>query len=574
MTKERTIPAIGTLPAAGRLLAPFWLTARSWRPWLVLGSMFGTTTLSTFLQFRMTVWTREAMDVFTGYHADAFPQMIWLFFLFAMSLTFIAVTERGLNGCLVILWRSWMTQRFLSYWLGRETYYRIERDKLLDNPDQRISEDIGLFIESCLMLTVGLYGTVVKLGTFGYQLWIIGGAAHVQGVIVPGYMFWCALAVALAELGALHLAGRSLMRLNFTKQRVEADFRFTMSAVRSSAEEIATYRGAATELMRLSGLFDRVRANMWQLLFVEMRFGGLRTFLENLSSPLPMMLMAPKYFARQVTFGEVAQVGGLFGSTVSGMLWFAQNYERLQIFRVVVARLYAIQEMNRAGEYVPTGFEFRQAANAPMGAVDVMLQTPDGRRIAEGISFEVEPSQRWLIRGASGAGKSTLLRVLAGIWPYGAGRVTLPAGAKCMFMPQRSYMPPGSLKDVLCYPYDASAFEDEKCRHALALTAMSGLAPNLHDVDVWGRRLSLGEQQRIALARALLHRPDYLLMDESTSALDEETERLVYSNLLRELPNSAIVHIAHHASLTTFHEHVLVVEPPRFRSVQPPLNVA
>lgn len=551
---------LSTFPAAKRLLVPFWFSKKNWGAWAILGLMFGVTTAATYLQYQMTSWTNKFMTVFTSYDVAKFPQVISLFLAFGMGLAAIAVVERCLHGSIRIIWKSWLTDRFLAYWMDRDTYYRVERDKLLDNPDQRIAEDVDIFITTCLTFTVGLYGTLIRIGSFSYKLWEIGGNVKVDaigGITIPGYMVWCAFIVAMIELGLLHWTGRSLMTLNFTKQKADGDFRYGMASVRGSAEEIAIYGGGRTELTRLEGLFSNVRVNLWRLLFVEMRFSGLRTLMENLSSPLPLILMAPKYFAKEVTFGDMAQVGGLFGSVVSGFLWFAHNYEAIQVFRVVVARLDALQSAPQTP--VRSAIKVHSGDAGRLEVKDLHIATPDGVEIASNINFSVNRGERWLVRGRSGAGKSTLLRALAGIWPHGKGQVTAPDRTHSLFLPQKSYIPVGTLKAALCYPQEPSAFGDDACRAALVQAELPGLQDQLLEQERWGQRLSLGEQQRLAIARALLQRPAFLFMDEATSALDPETEALVYERLVKALPETSIVHIAHHTSLDQFHDRALVV---------------
>lgn len=539
---------------------PFWFAPKNWGAWAILALMFGVTTAATYLQYQMTSWTNKFMTVFTTYDLARFPQVISLFVAFGMGLAIIAVVERCLHGSIRIIWKSWLTERFLSYWMERDTFYRIERDKVLDNPDQRIAEDVDIFISTCLTFTVGLYGTVIRVGSFSYKLWEIGGNLQVDaigGITIPGYMVWCAVIVAMVELGLLHWTGRSLMSLNFAKQKADGDFRYGMTSVRGSAEEIAIYGGERTELRRLEDLFGKVRTNLWRLLFVEMRFSGLRTLMENLSSPLPLILMGPKYFAKEVTFGDMAQVGGLFGSVVSGFLWFAHNYEAIQIFRVVVARLDVLQ--SAPGLTGRSAIKVKSGNAGTLDVRDMRISTPDGTEIASGINFSVKRGERWIVRGRSGAGKSTFLRALAGIWPHGNGQVTAPERSQSLFLPQRSYIPAGTLKAALCYPKDAALYSDEACQAALVQVELADLQAQLAVEDRWGQRLSLGEQQRLAIARALIQRPAFLFMDEATSALDPDTEATVYARLVKGLPGTSIVHIAHHLSLDCFHDQALII---------------
>jgi putative ATP-binding cassette transporter len=268
-----------------------------------------------------------------------------------------------------------------------------------------------------------------------------------------------------------------------------------------------------------------------------------------------MVAALPRYFAHAVTMGGMNQLSGAFASVNSSLSWFVFNYTSLQGFRVVVARLSGLDRAADPPPRTEPSITRTTTKDRALTVTGLALRTPAGRRLAERLSFSVGPGERWLLRGESGVGKSTLMRALAGIWPYGAGSIAVPEGATLLFLAQKNYMPPGTLKAALCYPSEESAFDEATCRQALIDCRLGGYMERLSEVARWGQRLSPGEQQRLAFARAMLHRPDYLFLDESTSALDTATERHLYEMLVERLPDTAILSISHRNTLDAIHSH-------------------
>ena len=358
-----------------------------------------------------------------------------------------------------------------------------------------------------------------------------------------------------------HFVARALMPLHFRKQRAEAEFRFMMVGVREHAEQIALYRGATTEVRRMRMGFEAIRVNFWQLLRVNLRFTAIRTLWGLLSTVIPIICSAPRYFAHAITLGDVTQIARAFEMVGAALFWLVDNYETVQIFRVVVRRLHGLELASERSELTTEGVDYAAVPQEGLTATELVLRTPQGDLLNQKLALAVRPGERWLITGESGVGKSSLIRAVAGIWPYGSGVIRMPSGANTLFLSQKNYVPSGTFKAALCYPAEESDFSDEACRQTLRDARLPGYAERLHEVDRWAQRMSPGEQQRLAFGRALLLRPDFLFLDESTSALDPATERAVYSMLVRQLPHAAIVHISHRASLDDFHTNVLHVTP-------------
>jgi vitamin B12/bleomycin/antimicrobial peptide transport system ATP-binding/permease protein len=561
MTFEKIDIASGTWRAAWRLITPYWRSPRNGLSWFLLAAMFACSTLTTYTQLLSMMWTKQMVDAFTSYNSG---RLLWLCVLFlglGIVLSLTSVLNYLFTQWLTIRWRTWLTGRFLGFWLKDRTYYKVERDKLVDNPDQRISEDLGLLIQGTFALTVGFYGAVIRLVTFSSVLWTKAGSLkfqlHGQLWVIPGYMFWCAVLFSIAQLWIVHLAGRAFMRVNYVKQRVEGDFRFGLTGIRAHPEQIAMYDGGPAELRRMGDLFEHVRQNMWSILFVQLRFDMVRHFLENISGPLPLLLAAPGYFSKAMTFGDVSVVGASFGVTVEQFGWFVRVYQEFQMFRVVVARLDGLERASSENISPEPAIDYARSAERAVSVQDLSLRFPGADRAGAATTFTVAAGERWMVRGKSGVGKSTLMRALAGIWPYGSGSIRIPAGARLHFVPQRAYVPYGTLKTAICYPLEPATVSDEACRQALIDAQLADFVGYLHEVDRWGERLSLGEQQRLAVAGALIQRPDFLFLDEATSALDSETEIVVYKALLSQLPGTGVIHVSHHAELEQLHDHVL-----------------
>lgn len=565
---ERDSPALhagvrASLHAAGRLARPFWVSEHRYQAWALLAVLAGETVASAYMTVWLNAWNGRFMDALARYDAVALTQIMGEFAILLATFVVLGVIAMLTGSMLQILWRRWMTEHFLDAWLGDSAFYRIERDQQVDNPDQRIVQDIDQFVTASCTLSVGLVGTLVRLVSFSLILWRLSGplSVHVahRAASVPGYMLWAALIFALLTSCVTHWIGRPLMRLSFNKEGAEAHFRFMAASVREYAEQIALYRGASAEGRRMRASFDAISGNFWQIVRFNLRFNPLTTAITYISMVVPTFVVLPRYMAHAVTLGSMMRLSGAFAAVNGSLSWFVQNYQALQSYRAIVARLDGLEQAiaSRQSQGDAGSIVCSVGAQRCLCAEHLTLRTPEGRLLAEGVSLAVHPAERWLIRGPSGVGKSTLIRALAGIWPYGCGRVTVPAGCSVLFLSQKNYVPAGTLKAALCYPDADDAFDDEACANALTACRLERYLGGLYEVSRWGHRLSPGEQQRLAFARVLLQRPDFLLLDESTSALDPEMESCLYRTVIERLPDTAIASIAHHRGLEAFHTHSL-----------------
>jgi putative ATP-binding cassette transporter len=370
-------------------------------------------------------------------------------------------------------------------------------------------------------------------------------------------MVWVAIIYALVGSGLTHLVGRRLIPLNFQQQQVEADLRFGLVRLRENAEGVAMYRGEGVERRDLNGRIDRIYANWRQVMRYTKNLTFFTTGYDQLAGIFPLLVAAPRYFAGEITLGVLTQIGDAFGQVQGALSWFVESYGSLAGWKATVDRLLTFDDAmslimfdaEQPGriEVVANGVDSIRTEN-------LELTLPSGRPILNGANLSIAPGERLMISGPTGVGKSTLFRALAGIWPFGTGQIQIPARARVLFLPQRPYLPIACLREAVSYPAPVGTFDHQTVVDALRDTGLEDFVDRLDEVQNWTYRLSVGEQERVALARALLHKPDWLFLDEATAALDPAMERHIYKLLIDRLPGSAIVSIAHRPELEPFHQ--------------------
>ena len=554
------------------LIKPYWVSEDRWiaRGLLALVIAMNMTMVAANVWFN--TWQRTFFDAIQQYNYPVFKYSLLQFTVIALALILLGSYRTYFRQMLEFRWRQWLTNRYLNDWLGDRAYYRIERDNLADNPDQRVSADLQGLASASLNLSLGLLSTTVTLFSFIVILWNLSGAFafHMFGTefSIPGYMVWAALIYAAVGSWVTHKVNHPLVSINYQQQRVEADFRFSLIRIRENADQIALYQGERSEEQQLKGVFSHIRENWCLIMRFTRRFNIVVISYSQLAIVFPYIAAAPKYFSKSISFGMYQQVTGAFGTVSDSFSWFINNYDSLAEWRATVNRLREFHRVMRSQHLHESvvegtahgGINVHVTDTDSIEVTNLRLQRPNGEPMANVGSFTIAPKTRWLVRGPSGAGKSTLMRTLAGLWPFGEGTIEKPTDAKLLFIPQRSYLPIGTLKAALCYPSEASAYSDEACRDVLAVCRLPELAERLGESAHWERSLSPGEQQRLAAARALLQQPDFLFLDEATSALDPENESIIYNALIERLPNAAIVSVAHRKTLEAFHEHTLFIE--------------
>ena len=546
-----------------RLVIPYFKSEdRRYAIPLLIGAIVLTFT-GVGLEVLFNEWNRRFYDAIQNKDAAVFWTEIVTFSWLAALYILNFVARSVANPYLRLRWRRWLTSNFLAHWLDGRGYYRIELTRSIDNADQRISEDLRLLGEYTMSLLLGLLGAVATLGSFLFILWELSGPLSLSFIgidaTIPGYMAWVALIYAFAGTFLANVVGRRLIGLNFQRQRYEANFRFALMRVRENAEGIALYNGERRESDVLNLRFADIFANGWRVLVTQAQLAFYQSGYAQLALIFPLLVTAPSFFAGAITFGVMTQTASAFGQVQSSLSFFIDNYTSLAELRAVMDRLKGLREAT--DEKPATTLDIvPQAGRQDVVADKLTLALPNGQALLQDARIELPKGRATLISGASGSGKSTLFRALAGIWPFGQGHVTIPAGARVLFLPQKPYIPIGTLRDAVKYPDEQSTASDAEILAALQAAQLGHLAGRLDEEAHWSNILSGGEQQRLAVARALVFKPDWLFMDEATASLDEPAEAAVYGALKARLPGTTIVSIGHRPALKQWHDHRLELQ--------------
>ena len=562
-----------TLATIWRLAAPYYRSEDRWMGRLLLGAVIAIELSLVALQVILNEWYNRFYNTLQDRNWGAFVNAILFFCLIAGLFTVLGVYQTYLNQWLQIRWRRWMTQTYLRQWLNTANHYRMQLlGDAADNPDQRIAQDLDMFVQSTMSIGPRLLNSVVTLGSFVVILWGLSAQAPLRlfghDVTIPGYLVWAGLLYAIMGTTLTHLIGRPLIALNFQRQRVEADFRFNLIRSRENSEQIASLQGEAAER---EGHLSRFGAVMDNWLAIMRRQKKLTFFTASYAQAaviFPYIMASPAYFSGAMQLGGLMQTGSAFDSLQKALSYFVTIYLELAEYTAVIARLSGFEnaiEAGRAAALTPPVIEtVPQQDGTALAADHLAVRLPNGTPLlgTEHIAFNA--GDHVLVTGPSGAGKSTLFRALAGIWPFGAGRISVPMDAHVMLLPQRPYFPVATLATAVSYPAKAGTFDDARIAEALTAVGLAGLVPRLADEAHWNRMLSVGEQQRLAIARALLAAPDYLLLDEATAALDEPSEAMLYGMLRERLRGTTVVSIGHRATLGAFHSRRLAFVGERY----------
>jgi len=546
-----------------RLVIPYFKSED--RPFaipLLIGAIALTFT-GVGLEVLFNDWNRRFYDSLQNKNEEVFWREITVFSVLAAFFILNYVARAVVSPYLRLRWRRWLTKNFLAHWLDGRGYYRIELTRSVDNADQRIAEDLRLLGEYTMQLLLGLLGAVATLVSFLFILWQLSGPLSLSFIgidaTIPGYMAWVALVYAFVGTFLANLVGRRLINLNFMKQRYEANFRFGLVRVRENAEGIALYNGEQREADALNLRFADIFANGWRVLFTQAQLAFYQAGYQQFAIIFPYLVTAPRFFAGAITLGVMMQTASAFGQVQSALSFFVDNYTSLAELRAVMDRLKGLrtatdEKLETTLDVVP------QAGRQDVAAEALTLALPNGQALLQDARVELPKGRATLISGASGSGKSTLFRALAGIWPFGRGHVNIPAGARVLFLPQKPYIPIGTLRDAVKYPDEHSAATDAEIVAALQAAQLGHLVPRLDEDAHWSNILSGGEQQRLAIARALVFKPDWLFMDEATASLDEPAEAAIYRALKERLPDATMVSIGHRPTLRQWHDRRLELQ--------------
>src|SRR3984957_129179 len=564
MRVRKALAKAGFLREAWKLAWPYWRSDEKWSATGLLVAIVALNLGAVYLNVRFNLWNRDFYDALQEYDWSRFGREFAIFCLLATIWVAVGVYQLYLRQILHIRWRRWLTERSLKGWLSHQAYYRIQIDQsTTDNPDQRIADDLDSFTSLSLSLSLGLLNSAVSLVSFMFILWTLSGPLVIPlggaaSLTIPGYLVFAAIVYAVAGTWLTQKIGHPLVELMFNQQRFEADFRFSLVRLREHAESVAFYGGEEQELGVFGRRFGRVVDNFWGIIRRRKRLTWFTAGYEQVALIFPFLVASPQYFAKKIQRGGLMQVISAFGHVQNALSFIINSYTSIAEYEAVVARLAGFQGRLGAiavGQQGPQPIAIdRGGAGVEIGALD--LDLPDGVPLQRGVELAAGAGAPVLITGPTGSGKSTLLRAIAGLWPFGRGRIRVAEGT-VLFLPQRRYLPLGTLADALVYPGRGPRPDRDAMVAALNAVGLPHLADDLGEDSNWAQRLSGGEQQRLGFARVLLLRPAIVFLDEATSAVADASETALY-RLLREAEwHPTIVSVGHHGALKRFHGSVV-----------------
>lgn len=544
------------------LTKSYWQSEEKKKAFFLLSCIIALTLGVVYMLVLLNQWNNRFYNALQNYATETIFHELYVFSGLAAVYIILAVYSYYLQQCLIINWRKWLTARFLETWLKNKTYYNLQMfGKDTDNPDQRISEDVRLFVEMTLGFTVGIIKSFCTFASFVVILYSMSGPLEFtlmgQKITIDGYLFWASLLYSIAGTYVTHLVGRKLVQLNFIQQRYEADFRFAMIRLRESAENVAFYRGEVQEGMVFKERFKLLIDNFWKLVNKQKQLVWLNSGYSQIAIIFPFVAAMNRYLSKEFTLGSLMQVASAFGRVQDSLSYFVDMYSSLAQWQAVVMRLtyfgHHMQEVSAEAEHFHLD---RFATSASVSAEGMQVNLPDGTPLLQNLNFILNPGTNVLIKGVSGSGKSTLLRAIAGIWPFVEGKINMPKTEELMFIPQKPYIPLGTLREALLYP-GTKPLGDQELKQLMHTCQIGYLEDKLDLVADWSHVLSVGEQQRLAFVRAHIQQPLWLFLDEATSALDEETEAKMYRLLAERLKGTTVVSVGHRSTLNQFHKLVL-----------------
>jgi putative ATP-binding cassette transporter len=556
---------IATLATVWRIASPYFRSEDRWPGRLLLAAVIAIELSIVGITVLLNEWNARFYNALQDRNWDAFVYQLGYFCVLATAFILLAVYQLYLNQWLQIRWRRWLTSSYLDHWLSDANHYRMQLlGDAADNPDQRIAEDIAQFITLTLTIGLSLLNASVTLASFMVILWSLSAAAplHVFGIAfdIPGYLLWAALIYACIGTALTHLIGHALIPLNFQQQRYEADFRFNLVRVRENSEQIALLDGERAERDGLLTRFGYVVANWLAIMSRQKKLTFFTAGYAQASVVFPFVMVSPAYFAGAVQLGGLMQTANAFNRVQDALSVFVNLYRSLAEWRAVIERLAGFDQSVAAARAVavtPPVIAVTASKEASVSFKELAVRLPNGVPLVNASGISIGLGDRVLVSGPSGAGKSTLFRALAGVWPFGAGTIMVPKDAKLMILPQRPYFPIAPLAAAIAYPAEPGTFDSAQVAELITAVGLPALAARIDEEAHWNRMLSFGEQQRLGLARAILHAPDYLFLDEATASLDEPAEAALYHLLEQRLAAATIVSIGHRSTLAAFHRRRL-----------------
>jgi putative ATP-binding cassette transporter len=547
------------------LVKNYWVSEERSSAWALLIANIVLTLGAVYINVLLNAANGAFYTALQKLDQPGFYRAFLTILLLIMLYLAVVLPRSFLNQTLQLRWRRWLTDQYLTHWLTDRIFYRLRFSGKTDNPDQRISEDVRIFTELTVSLAFGLLSSLVTLASFAAILWSLSGSITVPiggfEITIPGYMFWVAVLYSGGGSVLAHLVGRPLIRLSNRQRAVEADFRFSLVRLREEAESIALYGGEAQERGISLGRFGALYDNFKRLILRNIQYQTYQLFFGQFAALFPVLVASPRYFDGAIQFGILMQISNAFWQVNEALSWFIGNYTTFASWRAGVDRLTEFGgEIKREASLEVVGARIEKTPRNTIELEEVSVALPSGAPLLAPLTLSLKPQEAVLLKGPSGCGKSTLFRVLAGLWPYAAGRILMPAGVSTLFLPQRPYMPIGTLREALWFPARPSPDGDAAVHEALAAVDLSALGERLDEEAHWTHVLSPGEQQRVAIARALLNKPDWLFLDEATSALEEDHEGVLYRRLAEVLGRTTMISIGHRRSLEVHHQRLILFE--------------
>ena len=553
-----------------KIAAPYWAYSKErWASLILLAVNIFVMVFQTRVGVRNTIWNRDWLNAFQTYDAQMWKQQIVVFLLLGAANAFTSQLNSYIQSWIQIRWRRWMTARYVNYWLEGSAHYRMQlTGNETDNPDQRIAEDITQFISYTWLYSFSFVQNIISLVTYAVMLYdlsltiplMLGG----KDWSFPGYFLVISVIWAAVETIITHLIGKPLARLQYNQQMYAANYRFALVRVRECSEQIALLRGEDVEHSRLMKIFGDVVVNQFHLMGRNLFYGCVQSFMGYVDAMGYTFLLGPSYFYYGAisSYGVFQQIATAFLYTVSALKWFVTNYATLSIFIAVIDRLYAFNNnYNRTQELtLNSKIKIEEGDEDQIVIKHLDVELPTGKLQISANDVTIKHGEKVLVKGRTGAGKTTVFRVISGIWPFGEGEIVLPKGKKVIVLPQKPYFPIGTLADAITYPEPSGTYSREDMVRALQLVGMGDYAARLDEEGHWNMICSGGEQQRLAIARALLFKPDYMFFDEATASMDEPSEMELYTMLSEEMADATIISIGHRSSLAQFHDRTLFAE--------------
>lgn len=556
-----------------RLALSYWLSRDSLLAWTFTLIVIAGTIIIVLLHMLLNKWQAGFYNYLLDYNFSGFLDSLLQFMAFSSILVFISGYQSYYRMLLEMRWRHWLTDKYIVMWLHNQTYYQLNLKGFPINPEQRISEDIKLFITNTLDLSVGLLRHFVTLLVFSIVLWQMSGRIIITTAnytfALPGYLLWLALLYSALGTSLTMQVGKSLAFQNVVQQTSEAEFRSALSRITEYDECVAFYGGEKTEQLHLAKHFKKIIKNYLSITCSTKKVNLVSSAYSQMSIVFAFLVASPRYFNNEIQLGQLFEISGAYWFVHSALSYIIDSFGKFALWKAVAHRLqHFSSQMLNARQITACQGSITTSLTRQLTLKNLTVLSLNNHPLVNNLTLAIRPQDKLLISGPSGCGKTTLLRTVAGMWPYFTGTISKPAQA-IFFLPQKPYVAPTTLRNALLYPTLSSTISDDYLREILACCNLSILCEQLDEYDEWGKTLSLGQQQCLSIARVILHSPDWLFLDEATSNMDKQTEQRLYQLLDELLPTLTIISVGHRDTLLDYHTLNLNLCPSGEWSINP-----